>query len=219
MDKHNDSGDHTHVIKVDLYNIFNSLTEKSTLLVELVVFLIICIYSNDFISFRDSILEEGSIIVIFAGWDLNIRRCCYITLKGDRFKISLAVSCHTCVRSEHITRARRRGVCDLYLKPAHKTYEKTNANQRKSGERINHKSTTHSRTNSHISHKSSSKSSSGTSHRSRSPLRIRLSDYYEVSSVGHCDMSGVRLKTIHNGALQSKGIRGGVINKKRKNFG
>jgi len=162
MDKHNDSGDHTHVIKG-----FNPGGGKYY---------------------------------------------CYLCWLGFEHSEMLL---HHIKRSEHITRARRRGVCDLYLKPAHKTYEKTNANHRKSGERINHKSTTHSRTNSHISHKSSSKSSSGTSHRSRSPLRIRLSDYYEVSSVGHCDMSGVRLKTIHNGALQqSKGKQGEEGSKK-----
>merc|ERR1712215_137342 len=44
---------------------------------------------------------------------------------------------------------------------------------------------------------------SSSSHRSRSPLRIRLSDYYEVSSVGHCDTSGVRLKSLANGIHKS----------------
>merc|ERR1719186_168742 len=49
----------------------------------------------------------------------------------------------------------------------------------------------------------SHRQSSSHSHRSRSPLRIRLSDYYEVSSVGHCDTSGVRLKTLANGVHKS----------------
>merc|ERR1712181_41209 len=40
----------------------------------------------------------------------------------------------------------------------------------------------------------------------RSPLRIRLSDYYEVSSVGHCDTSGVRLKSLANGVHKSSRV-------------
>jgi len=156
MDKHNDSGDHTHVIKG-----FNPGGGKYY---------------------------------------------CYLCWLGFEHSEMLL---HHIKRSEHITRARRRGVCDLYLKPAHKIHEKTNSKQKKSGERIHHRSTTHSHINSQPTHKSSShKSSSGTSHRSRSPLRIRLSDYYEVSSVGHCDMRGARLRTLHNGAHKSRGKQG-----------
>eukprot|EP00092_Neocalanus_flemingeri_P019434 GFUD01021052.1.p1 GENE.GFUD01021052.1~~GFUD01021052.1.p1 ORF type:complete len:454 (+),score=115.75 GFUD01021052.1:131-1492(+) len=148
---------------------------------------------------------------------------------------------HHIKRSEHITRARRRGVSDIYTKPASGKSNEKPSQPAKSAERVPHRSGSQSqkpssqtqkptsqtqKKSSHTqkpstqtqkpssqthrtssqSHKSSSLShrpSSGSSHRSRSPLRIRLSDYYEVSSVGHCDMSGVRLKTLANGVHKS----------------
>jgi len=165
MEKHNDSGDHTHVIKG-----FNPGGGKYY---------------------------------------------CYLCWLGFEHSEMLL---HHIKRSEHITRARRRGVCDLYLKPAHKIHEKTSSKQKQSGERTHHRSSTHSHLSSHSSHKPSShKSSSGTSHRSRSPLRIRLSDYYELSSVGHCDTSGARPRTLHNGAHKSRGKQGEDSTMKEQN--
>jgi len=134
--------------------------------------------------------------------------------------------------SEHTTRDRRRGVSD---KPSGKSTDKppSATQSTKSGEREPHRSGTQSqRSHRHSSefHKShrpgsgtthrpssgtthrpssgtSHRPSSGTSHRSRSPLRIRLSDYYEVSSIGHCDTSGVRLRSLANGVHKSSSSR------------
>merc|ERR1712183_1151719 len=96
---------------------------------------------------------------------------------------------HHIKRSEHITRARRRGVSDVYSKPSSgKSNEKPTPQPAKSGDRVPHRSgsqskkpSSHTRRPSSQSQKPSSVShrlSSSHSHRSRSPLRIRLSDYY-----------------------------------------
>jgi len=114
---------------------------------------------------------------------------------------------HHIKRSEHITRARRRGVSDVYIKPSGKLAEKPTPGSQpaKSDECVPHRSGSQSQK----SHRHSSQAHkshrpiSGTSHRSRSPLRIRLSDYYEVSSVGHCDTSGARLRSLANGVHKS----------------
>ena len=101
----------------------------------------------------------------------------------------------------------------MYQKPSPKSNEKPSSQPAKSGERASHRSGSQSQKPSSQPHRPSSQShkpgslsqrpSSGSSHRSRSPLRIRLSDYYEVSSVGHCDTSGVRLKSLANGVHKS----------------
>jgi len=146
QDKHNESGDHTHVIKG-----FNPGGGKYY---------------------------------------------CYLCWLGFEHSEMML---HHVKRSEHITRARRRGVCDLYLKPTPKSSEKPSSHPAttKSGrDRVHHRSGSH-KTGSHL-HKPS--------HRSRSPLRIRLSDYYEVSSVGHCDTRGIRLRLLSsNGVLKIRG--------------
>lgn len=163
LDKHNDSGDHTHVIKG-----FN---------------------------------PGGGKYYCFLCW-----------LGFEHSEMML----HHIKRSEHITRARRRGVSDVYQKPSPKSNEKPSSQPAKSGERASHRSGSQSQKPSSQPHRPSSQShkpgslsqrpSSGSSHRSRSPLRIRLSDYYEVSSVGHCDTSGVRLKSLANGVHKSSRV-------------
>jgi len=163
LDKHNDSGDHTHVIKG-----FN---------------------------------PGGGKYYCFLCW-----------LGFEHSEMML----HHIKRSEHITRARRRGVSDVYLKPSPKSNEKPSSQPAKPGERASHRSGSQSQKPSSQPHRPSSQShkpgslshrpSSGSSHRSRSPLRIRLSDYYEVSSVGHCDTSGVRLKSLANGVHKSSRV-------------
>lgn len=163
LDKHNDSGDHTHVIKG-----FNPGGGKYY---------------------------------------------CYLCWLGFEHTEMML---HHIKRSEHITRARRRGVSDIYIKPSGKSSEKPSSQPAKSGDRVPHRSGSQSQKPSSQTHRPSSQShkssslshrpSSGTSHRSRSPLRIRLSDYYEVSSVGHCDTSGVRLKTLANGVHKSSRV-------------
>jgi len=145
QDKHNESGDHTHVIKG-----FNPGGGKYY---------------------------------------------CYLCWLGFEHSEMLL---HHIKRSEHITRARRRGVCDIYLKPTPKSSEKPSSHPtttKPGRDRVQHRSGSN-KTSSHP-HK--------TSHRSRSPLRIRLSDYYEVSSVGHCDTRGVRLRSLSNGVHKIRG--------------
>lgn len=142
QDKHNESGDHTHVIKG-----FNPGGGKYY---------------------------------------------CYLCWLGFEHSEMML---HHIKRSEHITRARRRGVCDIYLKPTPKSSEKPSSQPtttKPGRDRVDHRSGSH-------------KTSSGPSHRSRSPLRIRLSDYYEVSSVGHCDTRGVRLRSLSNGVHKIRG--------------
>jgi len=163
LDKHNDSGDHTHVIKG-----FNPGGGKYY---------------------------------------------CYLCWLGFEHSEMML---HHIKRSEHITRARRRGVSDVYLKPSPKSNEKPSSQPTKSGERAPHRSGSQNQKPSSQPHKPSSQShktsshshrpSSGSAHRSRSPLRIRLSDYYEVSSVGHCDTSGVRLRSLANGVHKSSRV-------------
>jgi len=168
MEKHNDSGDHTHVIKG-----FNPGGGKYY---------------------------------------------CYLCWLGFEHSEMLL---HHIKRSEHITRARRRGVCDLYLKPLPKSSEKSSSKLTKLGEGIHHKTgshkdSTHSHANILARKPSSHKSSSSSSHRSRSPLRIRLSDYYEVSSVGQCDTSGIKLRSL-NGVHKSRGEAKKYESKKDQN--
>lgn len=163
LDKHNDSGDHTHVIKG-----FN---------------------------------PGGGKYFCFLCW-----------LGFEHSEMML----HHIKRSEHITRARRRGVSDVYQKPSPKSSEKPSSQSAKYGERAPHRPGAQSQKPSSQPHRPSSQShkpgslshkpSTGSSHRSRSPLRIRLSDYYEVSSVGHCDTSGVRLKSLANGVHKSSRV-------------
>jgi len=151
---------------------------------------------------------------------------CYLCWLGFEHSEMLL---HHIKRSEHITRARRRGVSDVSIKPVSSKASHSSSQTYKHSERVPHRSCSQSKKPSSQTHKSVSQShksstlshrhTSSSSHRSRSPLRIRLSDYYEVSSVGHCDTSGVRLKSLANGIHKSskdsavKSVEGKCIQK------
>lgn len=119
--------------------------------------------------------------------------------------------------SEHITRCERKGVHDLLIRPGmpqpswvEKLLTKPSSitsSTSRSKSKSHHQSLPVSNTWSNASNKhnnvsnkpNSTPSKSSKSPRTTSSVRVvRLSDYYEVSSVGHCDLgSGARPRTLH----------------------
>jgi len=99
------------------------------------------------------------------------RYYCYLCWLGFQHSEMLL---HHVKRSDHQTRARRKGVSGMVTRPGEDRGRRSNSSHRRS-------------TSSH-------RRSGGD--RSRSPVRVRLGDYYELSSVGECETRGARLRRI-----------------------